>query len=88
MDVMGFLCASQGNSTVQLHESLVVDEHVQVQRLVSVVIMATVLERCTTQKQSSLVRFCWTKRLSSKYIYKKIFPLYGGKNLSRKLIEG
>jgi hypothetical protein len=43
MDVIGFLCVSLGSRTVQLHESLA-DGHAHIQRLVSVVRMATVLE--------------------------------------------
>jgi hypothetical protein len=45
MDVIVFLYVSLGNSTVQQ----VVDVHVQVQRLVSVVKMATVLEEYTSE---------------------------------------
>jgi hypothetical protein len=39
MDVIGFLCVSLGSNTVQ-----VADVHAHVQRLASVVKMATVLE--------------------------------------------
>jgi hypothetical protein len=45
--------------------------------------MAIVLEDCTTEKQRSVVRFLWTKGLSKK-INKEMFPVYGGKCLSRK----
>jgi hypothetical protein len=46
--------------------------HVQIQRLVAVVTMATVLEGCTTEEQSSVVRFffLWAKGLNAKDIRK------------------
>jgi hypothetical protein len=53
-----------------------------VQRLVSVVKMATVFEVYITEEQSSIVRFLWAKGLNTKDIHKKIFPVYGGKGLS------
>jgi hypothetical protein len=40
--------------------------------------MATVLE------QRSFVRFLWTKGFVAKDIHKEMFPVYGGKCLSRK----
>jgi hypothetical protein len=46
--------------------------------------MATVLEECITEEQRSVVRFLWTKRLNAKDIHKEMFPVYGGKCLSRK----
>jgi hypothetical protein len=62
------------------------DEHAHVQRLVSVVNMATVLEEFATEEQRSLVRFLWAKGLNAKDIHKEIFPVYGGKCLSRKVV--
>jgi hypothetical protein len=50
----------------------VADAHVQ--RLVSVVKMATVLEECTTKDQHPVVRFFWAKGLNAKDIYKEMFP--------------
>jgi hypothetical protein len=44
MDVIGFLCVSLGSSTVSFMTVWVADMHVHVQRLVSVVKMAVVLE--------------------------------------------
>jgi hypothetical protein len=49
--------------------------------------MATVLEEYTNEKQYSVVRFLWTKELSTKNIYKETFPVYGGKSLSRKAVH-
>jgi hypothetical protein len=49
--------------------------------------MATKLEKCTTEKQRSVVRFLWTKGHSAKDIHKEIFPVYGGKYLSRKAVH-
>jgi hypothetical protein len=46
-----------------------------VQRLVSVVKMATVLERYTTEVQHSVVRFLWAKGLCNK----EMISVYGGK---------
>jgi hypothetical protein len=55
--------------------------------LVSVVKMATVLEENTTDEQRSIVHFLWEKRLNAKDIHKQIFPVYGGKCLSRKAVH-
>jgi hypothetical protein len=52
--------------------------------LVSVVKMATVLEVCTTEEQSSVVNFLRAKELSENDIHKEMFPVYGGKCLSLK----
>jgi hypothetical protein len=61
----------------------VAEVHAKVQRLVSVVKMASVLE-CATEELRSVVRFMWAKWRNEKDIYKEIFPVYGGKCLSRK----
>jgi hypothetical protein len=57
---------------------------VHVQRLVSVITMGTVFERCTTEKQSSFVRFLWSKGLNAKAVHKEMSPAYEEKWLSRK----
>jgi hypothetical protein len=59
----------------------VADTHAHVQRLVSVVKVATMLQGYTTEEQRSVVRFLWAK-----YIHKEMFPVYGGKCLSRKAV--
>jgi hypothetical protein len=64
----------------------VIDAHAQVQRLVSVVKMATVFQVCNTEEQPSLLRFLWAKGLTAKDIHKEIFSVYGGKCLSRKTV--
>jgi hypothetical protein len=46
-----------------------------------------VLEECTIKEQSSVVRFLWAEGLSAKDIHKEMFPVYGGKCLSRKLVH-
>jgi hypothetical protein len=46
------------------------DEHAHVQRLVSVVKMAIVLDKCTFEEQHSLVRVLWAKGLNAMDIYK------------------
>jgi hypothetical protein len=61
--------------------------HAHVQRLVSVVKMATVLEECSTEEQHSVVRVLWTKGLSAKDIHKEMFHVYGGKCLSLKAVH-
>jgi hypothetical protein len=61
------------------------DAQVYFQRLVSVNKMTTVLEEGTTKEQRSVVRFSlWEKGLNAKDIRKEMFPVYGGKFLSRK----
>jgi hypothetical protein len=51
--------------------------------------MATVLEDSTTEEQRSVVLFFfwWAKGLIAKDIHKEIFPVYGGKCLSRKAVH-
>jgi hypothetical protein len=48
--------------------------------------MATVLEECITEKQSSVAHFLWAKGLNTKDFHKEMFPVYGGKCLSRKAV--
>jgi hypothetical protein len=55
---------------------LVADEHAHVQRLVSVVKMATVLEDVLPKNIVLLcVFFLWEKRLNAKDIHKEMFPV-------------
>jgi hypothetical protein len=50
--------------------------------------MATVLEECNIEEQSSIVRFfLWAKGLNAKDIHKEVFIVYGGKCLSRKAVH-
>jgi hypothetical protein len=49
--------------------------------------METVLQGCTTEEQRSVVGFLWAKGLNAKDIHKEMFPVYGGKCLSRKEIH-
>jgi hypothetical protein len=49
--------------------------------------MATVLEVCSTEEQRSVLHFFAGKRLTAKNINKEIFPVYGGKCLSRKAVH-
>jgi predicted DNA-binding protein YlxM (UPF0122 family) len=63
----------------------VADTHGQVERLVSVAKMATVLEECTTEEQCSVMRFYYVQKYSMQRIFiNKYFSVYGGKYLSRK----
>jgi transposase len=57
----------------------------RVQRLVSVVKMATV-RVCTTEEQCSVVRFSWTGGQNVTDIHKGMLPIYGGKCLSRNTV--
>jgi hypothetical protein len=45
--------------------------------------MATVLEECNTEEKCSGVRSLLAKGLNTKDIPKEMFPVYGGKSLSR-----
>jgi hypothetical protein len=45
------------------------------------------LEECITEEKCSVVRFLWAKGLNAKDIHKEIFPVYGGKCLSRKAVH-
>jgi hypothetical protein len=65
----------------------VADAHAHVQRLISVVKMATVLEEFTTEERRSVVSFLWAKGHNAKDIHKETFHVYGGKCLSRKTVH-
>jgi hypothetical protein len=47
----------------------VADANAHAKRLISVVKMATVLEECTTEEHSSLVRCLWAKGLNAKDMF-------------------
>jgi hypothetical protein len=49
--------------------------------------MVTVLEAHITEEQRSVVRFLSANGLNAKDIHKEIFPVYGGKYLSRKAVH-
>jgi hypothetical protein len=50
--------------------------------------MATVLEKCSTEEQCSVVCVVlWTKGLDAKDIHKEMFPVYGGKCWSRRAVH-
>jgi hypothetical protein len=59
----------------------VADTHAQVQRLVSVLKIATVLDGCYKEEWRSVVRFLRLKSLNAKDIHKEMIPVYGGKCL-------
>jgi hypothetical protein len=63
------------------------DAHAHVQRLVSVVKMATVLEGILPKSSILFCIFYIEKGLHAKDIHKAMFPVYGGKCLSRKAIH-
>jgi hypothetical protein len=49
--------------------------------------MAIVLEECSTEEQRSVVRFLWAKVFNAKGIHKEMFPVYGGKCVTRKAVH-
>jgi hypothetical protein len=49
--------------------------------------MMTVLEEYTTEEQRYVVRILWAIGPNAKDINEEIFPLYGGKCLSRKAVQ-
>jgi hypothetical protein len=53
--------------------------------MISEVEIATVLEYCTAQEQHSVMHVLWA--LNAKDIHKEMFPVYGGKCLSPKLVQ-
>jgi hypothetical protein len=84
MDVLGFLCVSLSSSTIQLHNIL------------GSICACTCSEAgfssqngdChSTEEQRSVVRFLWAKGLDAKDVHKEMFPVYGGKCLSRKAVH-
>jgi hypothetical protein len=58
----------------------VTDAHARVHTL------ATVLEKCNTEEQRSVVRFLWAEGLNVKDIHKEMFHVYVGKYMSRKAV--
>jgi hypothetical protein len=62
----------------------VADTHAHVHKMFSLVKMAIVLEDYTTEEHGSVVCFLWAKGHN---IHKEIFPVYGGKCLSRKSVD-
>jgi hypothetical protein len=65
----------------------VANAHAHVQRLVSVVKMATVLEGMLPKSSAVFCVFWWAKGLNAKDIHKEMFPVYGRKCLSRKTVH-
>jgi hypothetical protein len=49
--------------------------------------MATVLEECISEEQCSVMRFLGEKGHNAKHIHNYMFPVYGGKCLSRKPVH-
>jgi hypothetical protein len=84
MDVIGFLCASLGSSTVQLHDS---------SRCACACLEANFSSQNGDRSRICYCRaaFCcvffWAKGLCAKDIHAEMFPVYGGKCLSRKVVH-
>jgi hypothetical protein len=99
MGVIGFLCISLGSSTVQFHNCLCNRRACAVQKLVLVAKMAAVLEECTNEEQSSVVRFFGQKDSMRKMFINKcvLFTMWnvcrvkrfrlGGKCLTDEEVE-
>jgi hypothetical protein len=49
--------------------------------------METVLEEYANEKQRSVLRFLWAKRLNATYNNKEMFRVYGGKCLLSKAVH-
>jgi hypothetical protein len=47
----------------------------------------TVLDECTTEEQSSIMRYFCGKRLNAKDSHREMFPVYDGKCLPRKAVN-
>jgi hypothetical protein len=86
MDVTDYLRVSLGSSTVQLHDSLGSRRACACSEA-SFDSMTTVLEKCNTEEQLSVVCFCGQKNSMQKDIHKKMFSVYGGKCLSCKAVH-
>jgi hypothetical protein len=71
MDVISFLLISVGKNKSGFMTVWVAYTHVHVQTLISVVKMATLLEKCTTEERYSGVRcFLWAKGINAKDMHK------------------
>jgi hypothetical protein len=73
MDVMCFVCVSLGSSTVQVHDSLGSRRACACSEASFCSQMATVLEQCTTEERSSVVRFLLAEGLNARIFIKKCF---------------
>jgi hypothetical protein len=81
MDVISFLCVSLGSSTVRFVTVYVSHAHAHLQRTVSAIKIATLLEEYTTEEQRSLVIFFCGQKNSMQRIFiglKVFFSVYGG----------
>jgi hypothetical protein len=74
-------------SSVQLHDSLGSTRSCECSEAVSIVKMTTVLEECRTEEQRCVVGFFVCERLNAKDIHIEMFPVSGGKCLSRKAVH-
>jgi hypothetical protein len=83
MDVIGFLFVSLGSSTVQLHDSL------DSRRACACSEAGFSGNRASGvyHRRAAFCFFFVGKRFNAKNIYKEMFPVYGGKCLSRKVVH-
>jgi hypothetical protein len=85
MGVIGFVYVALGSSTVHLHDSVGNRSARACSETGFSSKSGTVIEECITEEQNYLLRFfLWAKGLNAKDIHKKMFPVCGGKCLSRK----
>jgi hypothetical protein len=83
MDVICFLCISLGSSTVKLHDSLGSRRPCEYSEASFSSQNSEHAEGYTTEEQRYVVRFLWAKGSNAKVM----FPVYGGKCLSRKAVH-
>jgi hypothetical protein len=87
MDEISFLCVSLGSSTVQLHESL--GSRLACTRS-EVGFSSQNVDRAWgvyCRRAAFCCAFLWAKGLNAKDIHKEMFPVYGGRCLSRKAVH-
>jgi hypothetical protein len=80
MDVINFLCVLLVSSRVQLHNSL---GSRRACACTEAGFSSQNFEECTTEERRFVVRVFMDKRTQCKDIHKEMFPVYGGKCLSR-----
>jgi hypothetical protein len=87
MDVIGFLCISLDSSTVQVHDNLGSRHACACSEAGFSSQNDDRVWGCNTEEQRFFCAFLWAKGPSAKNIHKEMFPVCGGKYLSRKAVH-